>query len=208
MLFGWFDVVAVVFLTAGVFAGRRRGMSTELLGLVTWLIVVIAGGLLNPLMAQWLTRVSGLGGTFGCLGAYIGFAIILLGLGGLIRYRFGDKLVGSDVFGGYEYYLGMVAGTVRFLCILLFILAIVHAPQYRDSEIQAKIKAQQESLGSVYFPPFGQIQRAVFRQSIAGRFVDQHAPFLLLEAKSSGTGRSNEGIGRRREREVDEIMGR
>ena len=207
-LFGWFDIVAVILIATGVLVGRRRGMSTELLSLITWLAIVIVSAQLNPFLGRRLTQISGLGAGFGFMGAYLGVAALIWALGALIRYRLGDKLVGSDVFGGYEYYLGMVAGGIRFLCILFFLLALIGAPQYTDSEIQVKIKAQKESLGSIYFPPFGQIQRDVLRDSITGRQALEHASFLLIKVDPSLGGKAHEGIGRRREREVEEIMGR
>lgn len=207
-LFGWFDIVAVVLLAAGVLVGRRRGMSAELLSLLTWIGIVVAGALLNPTLGSWLAKVSGLGAGFGFIGAYLGVAAAIWTTGAFIRYQFGDKLVSSDAFGGYEYYLGMLAGGIRFLCIGVFALALINAPKYTDAQIQAKIKAQQENLGSVYFPPLGQIQRGVFRGSIAGRFAKQHIPFLLIQVDPKAGGASNEAIGRRREREVNEIMGR
>jgi hypothetical protein len=120
----------------------------------------------------------------------------------------GEKLLGSDTFGGYEYYLGMVAGAVRFLCILLFILALLHAPQVSQAELDKQLRAQKENLGAIYVPPFGTIQRYILDGSITGRLVKQYLPAqLVCVDPSAGSGRRGETIYRTREREVDEVIG-
>jgi hypothetical protein len=126
----------------------------------------------------------------------------------LARQQLGEKVVSGDAFGGYEYYLGMVAGLLRAVCIVVFVLALMHAPRVDRTELDKQIKAQKENLGSIYFPPFGQIQLDIQEHSIAGRVAEKHLKFLLITVDASAGGPSKEGIGRRREREVNEIMGK
>jgi hypothetical protein len=83
----------------------------------------------------------------------------IFGLFLALKRYVGRKLFGSDVFGAAEYYLGMVAGAVRFFLILIFALALFNAPQISDAELAKRIAAQNDSLGAIYFPPFGSIQR-------------------------------------------------
>jgi len=37
------------------------------------------------------------------------------------------QIIGSDVFGNAEYYLGMCAGAVRYACVTLVVLAFLNA---------------------------------------------------------------------------------
>ena len=45
MPFNWFDFVVLIVLGIGVFRGRQRGMSEELLGLFEWLTIVVVSAL-------------------------------------------------------------------------------------------------------------------------------------------------------------------
>ena len=42
LTYNWFDLVVFVFLVIGVFRGRKRGMSEELLSIFQWLSIVLA----------------------------------------------------------------------------------------------------------------------------------------------------------------------
>ena len=99
----------------------------------------------------------------------------------------------------------MVAGVVRFACILLFGLALLNAPIVTDKELEAKLKHQQDWAGSIYFPPFGVVQRTVFNESLTGRAVKQFLSAQLINVDPSAAGAPTETIGKRREREVEEI---
>jgi hypothetical protein len=119
----------------------------------------------------------------------------------------GRKLFGSDVFGASEYYLGMVAGALRFVLILLFFLALFNAPQVSDAELADSIAAQNESLGAIYFPPYGSIQRQVFRDSLSGRLIKEQLSMQLIQVTGNSGGNRPDNIWRRRENEVNEVVG-
>jgi hypothetical protein len=110
------------------------------------------------------------------------------------------------VFGNLEYYLGMVAGMVRFACIIVFGLALLNAKQVTKAELEAQLKYQQDWAGSIYFPPFGSIQRAVFEESLSGKAVKQYLSAQLINVDPAAGHVVHENIGRQREREVNEIM--
>jgi uncharacterized membrane protein required for colicin V production len=202
----WFDLVVVAVVLAGVFVGRKRGMSMELLDLLQWLAIIFVGGLSYAPFGKALADLIGIG----ALGAYL-LAYLLVALGIklvflLLKRMTGEKLLGSDTFGGYEYYLGMVAGGVRFLCILMFVLALMNAKQVTKAELDRQIKDQKENLGSVYFPPFGTVQRSVFQDSACGRMVKQYLAAQLIQVDPTvGSKSRNETIYRRHQRDLDEV---
>lgn len=207
--FNWFDLIALAVIAIGVVVGRKRGMSAELLVVLQWLAIVFLGGLAAGPFGTFLADISGLDAVFTFITAYLLTAIAIKGGFFVIKRMAGEKLVASDVFGSFEYYLGMTAGAIRFACILIFALALLHAPQVSDAELSVKIRKQQDSLGSIYFPPFGSIQRAVFQGSFTGRVVQQYLSAQLITVDpSAGSGYNRDNIGRMREREVNEILGK
>ena len=205
--FNWFDLFVLVMLIVGIFVGRKRGMSLELLAVLQWLVIVFVSALACGTLGKMLADLSGLSPVLTYIAAYLLAALAVKVVFVMIKRMAGEKLVASDVFGNFEYYLGMTAGLVRFACIVLFVLALLNAKQVSKAEVDAQLKSQQEWAGSIYFPPFGVIQRAIFEGSLTGRAVKQYLPDQLINVDSApGSGVAHEGIGRRREREVNDIM--
>jgi uncharacterized membrane protein required for colicin V production len=206
-LFSWFDFVTVIMIAVGVYVGRRRGMSAEILDLLLWAAVVALGGVFTPGFGDWLINTVHFSVTTAYILAYILIAVAVLGIGFGIRYVIGEKLVSSDLFGNMEYYLGMIAGVVRFLCIQLAIMAILHGPYISQEDLQRQLDTQRRDLGEIYFPPFGQIQKNIFKVSLTGRTVDKYLHFSLINTGSGTNRRPNETIFRERERDVDAAGG-
>jgi uncharacterized membrane protein required for colicin V production len=203
----WFDLVVAATVIVGVLVGRRRGMSLELLDLLQWLAIIFVGGMAYAPLGNWLGELGGLRPVIAAVVAYLLVAVGIKLLFLLLKRMTGEKLLGSDTFGGYEYYLGMLAGGVRFLCILIFGLALLNAKQVTNVELDRQIKAQKESLGSIYFPPFGAIQRSILQRSVCGPLVGQYLTAQLIHVDTSAVGRSrNETIYRTRQRELDEVV--
>ncbi len=203
--YNWFDLVALAILVVGFFVGRKRGMSLELLTVLQWVSIVFVGALACDPFGRMMSEYSGLNPTLTYITAYLLTATGIKVLFVLFRRMTGEKLVTKAVFGNLEYYLGMGAGMVRFACILLFGLALLNAKQVTKKEIAAQLKYQQDWAGSIYFPPFGTIQQAVFEESLTGRAVKQFLSAQLINVDPSAAGSPTETIGQRRTREIDEI---
>ena len=69
--------------------------------------------------------------------AYLALALAVLIVFAILQRKFAEMLVKSDFFKGGEYYLGMLAGMVRYACALLFVLALLNARAYTPAEIAA-----------------------------------------------------------------------
>jgi uncharacterized membrane protein required for colicin V production len=205
----WFDLVALVFIVVGVIVGRKRGMSSELLIVLQWLTIVFLAALAASPFGAMLADISGFSPVVTFITAYLLTAIAIKVAFFAIKRMSGEKLVASDVFGNFEYYLGMTAGGVRFACMLIFALALINAWQTTDQQLAVQKKQQLESLGSIYFPPFGSIQRAIFRESLTGRLVKEYLSAQLINVDpSAGGGPARENIGQIRSREVNEVIGK
>jgi uncharacterized membrane protein required for colicin V production len=208
--FGWFDALAVIMVVIGVLRGRRRGMSQELLDFLMWLGMAGGGAYVCRQAAPHLMKWTGMSQLSAYLLAYLGTAAVVWFVFMLLKNAFRDKLAGSDFFGRLEYPLGILAGIIRFLCILVMLAALVNAKfQTEEQKAQAR-KEQEKELGSSFFPTLGDIQDGIFKYSFSGSQLGKHAPFLLIPpCKVEGEDlRSKEGLGRQRERELEKIMGK
>ena len=176
-----FDVVLVAALLMGLFSGRKHGMSEELMGLIKWLAVVLACGLLYRPLGESLARSSPFSLLASYLMVYGCLAAAILGGFALFRHRLGDKLIGSDVFGRSEYYLGMASGVVRFGCALLAALALLNARYFSPEEIEGMERFQNEVYGSNFFPTWHTAQSVVFERSLSGPMIRNYLGFLLIK---------------------------
>src|SRR5690242_16589066 len=152
MPFNWFDIAIVLLLGLGIQRGRKHGMSEEVMLVIKWLAIVIVGGLCYAVVGDVISDNS----VFTHLSSYLmAYIVIALGITVaflVIKKMANGKLVGSDVFGSGEYYLGMMAGLVRYACILIFALAFLNAPLYTKQQIEADVKFQNDVYGSTFFP--------------------------------------------------------
>lgn len=176
-----FDLLLVGVLVAGLFRGRKQGMSEELLSLMKWLAIVLLAALAYQPAGQVLASSTSVFSLLSCyLMAYIGAILLILVVFALIKRAFGGKLLGSDIFGSAEYYLGMGSGMVRYGCILLAALALLNARAYDATEVRAMENFQKREFGSTYFPTLQMMQSMVFQKSLVGPWIHDNLGFLLI----------------------------
>lgn len=176
----WVDFVVAILLIAGVWRGRKRGMSEELLDMLKWAVVVVAAGLLYEPAGQLLASMSVFSLLSCYVTAYITIALMVLLFFGFIKQRAGGKLIGSDVFGNGEYYLGMVGGSLRYACVILVGMAFLHARSFNQSAITSWTTYQQENFGSSFFFSLPEVQSEVFTKSYSGRFAQNFLQVVLI----------------------------
>jgi uncharacterized membrane protein required for colicin V production len=177
-----FDFILIVTLFMGIFHGRKLGMSGELLPMLMWLAILFGCAAAYEPLGQFFGQETSLFSTMSCyLMAYIGAAIVILLFFLAIKRAFAGKLLGSDVFGRAEYYLGMGSGLVRVICILLAALALLNARYFNPTEVKAMEKFQDDVYGSNFFPTLHSIQAAVFEKSLTGPWIKQNLGFLLIK---------------------------
>jgi uncharacterized membrane protein required for colicin V production len=180
--FNLFDLMVVLVLCAGIFRGRKHGMSEELLSLLKWLAIVVVCGTLYPVGADLIFQFTRMFSKLTCyLMAYLGGALLIFLVFVWLKQGLGGKLLGSDIFGRSEYYLGMGAGFVRFSCILLVGLAILNARYFSPTEVRAMEKFQDDVYGSNFFPTLHSLQSTVFDRSLTGPYIKQYFGTLLIE---------------------------
>ena len=144
----------------------------------------------------------------GAIAAYLLIAIVIKLLFSFIKRSVGEKLVGSDIFGRMEYYLGMAAGMLRYACMLLMFMAFLNAKYISEAELKRVAKVQKDNFGDISFPTFGSLQQDVFKKSLVGSLTKQHLSnhLIVTGADDGQTKAAGDGIGKRREREVQDII--
>ena len=175
-----FDFALVAVLVVGVLRGRKHGMSEELLSLLKWLAILVVGALVYEPLGKLFA-----GSTFSLVAsyvmAYIAVGLLVLILFAGIKRGLGGKLLGSDIFGKAEYYLGMGSGLVRFTCMLLVALALLNARYFSPEEVKAMENFQNDVYGSNFFPGLHSAQSVVFEQSLMGPWIKENLAFLLIK---------------------------
>jgi uncharacterized membrane protein required for colicin V production len=177
-----FDLVVMVVLLAGIFQGRKHGMSEELLNLLKWLAILLGCAAAYEPGAELIGQLTSMFSALTCyVMAYLtgGFVIFLAFIG--LKRLLSGKLVGSDIFGRSEYYLGMGSGLVRASCMLLAALALLNARYYSPKEVRAMEAYDIDVYGSDFFPGLHSLQTAVFEQSLTGPWIKENLGFLLIK---------------------------
>lgn len=178
----WFDAVVVIVLLLGLKKGRKNGMSEEMLMTMQWIAIVAAGAFLYRPLGDMLAVSSPVSHLFCYVAVYITIAIVIKTVFSLFKKAIGGKLIGSDVFGAAEYYLGMVSGAIRYSCVLIAVLALMNAPYYTSQDIAAAAAYQNDVYGSTYFPEFSGVQQQVLNESLIGSTVKNYASVLLIKS--------------------------
>ncbi len=176
-----FDLALLAVLAIGVFRGRKHGMSEELFSLITWLTIIVACSWTYEPLGGFLAENCGTSLLVSYLLAYVCTAGAILFLFAFFKRSFGGKLVGSDIFGRTEYYLGMGSGMVRFACILVALLAILNARYFSPAEVQADYAYQDEQFGMTLIPSWHGAQAMVFEKSFSGPWIKENLSFLLIK---------------------------
>lgn len=200
-----FDGFFIAFLVVGILRGRKRGISEELLDVIQWIVVVIGAAFAYPGIGSLLINYAKFPPLLGNVMAYIIAASAIVFLFKNLKRGLGEKLMQGDAFGRFEFYLGMVAGMVRFFCIALFVLAILHAKYSTPQERQRIADLQKANFGSISFPTFDEMQYSVFYKSASGNLIRTNLSALLIQPVIPGQ-KTGTTIGKRRENAVNEVF--
>lgn len=179
--FNWFDIAVVIVLGVGFTRGRKHGMSEEMMYLLQWIVMIFGAAWAYQPFGEFIASTSPISRLSCYITAYITTVIVIKTCFSLLKRAVGGKLIGSNIFGAAEYYLGMVAGILRFACILIFVLALVNARFYSAAEIKARDKYNTELYGSNFFPALVEVQAEVFTKSFLGPQIRKHLGFLLIK---------------------------
>jgi uncharacterized membrane protein required for colicin V production len=187
--YGYFDGIFVVWLLIGIFRGRKRGMTQELLPTLQWLAIVILAGLFyfpfSVLIFQTTT------GAFTHLWSnIIAYVLIAFGINLFfiwLKESIGEKLTGSDLFGRAEYYLGMFSGLLRFACMIVVLVALMHSYVYTQAQLAEIEKFQKKNFEEIRFPTYASVQQSVLTESCTGRLIQSNLSSVLIVSTTAST---------------------
>jgi len=195
--FNYVDGIILIVLVIGIVRGRKRGMSEELLTFVQWLVIIFGGSKIYGPLGKMLSEQAPFSLATSYVIVYLLFALLVKGLFSQIQRALGEKVVGSNFFGGSEYYLGMLAGMIRFACVLLMLMAVLNARLVTDRERAETARMQRKNFEDISFPTYGSVQYSVLNESFTGKQVKEHLEFLLIRstvAKDVALRRNDGGI--------------
>lgn len=201
----WVDLVVLGLLVLGLLRGRKRGMSEEVLDVLKWTLILLATSFAYEPTGRFLASTSVFSLLSCYLTAYLFIALTVVLFFAYIRARVGDKITSSDTFGGAEYYLGMLAGSYRYICIIIVAMAFLNARYYTPAEVRAQVRFQEDNFGDIRFPTLAEVQHIVFDKSFTGRMT-QHFLFPMLIRPTAPEEKTLTGAVRHRGAEINEIL--
>ncbi|MEJ0091496.1 MAG: CvpA family protein [Limisphaerales bacterium] len=191
--FGWFDFLFIALLLFGLYRGRKNGMTKEFIPAFRWVAIIIAAGLGYEMMGDVFHNFFGVTRATSYVLGYLAVAFVVFLLFVPVQGFLTPRLAGSNIFGGSEYYLGIFAGFICYLSIILFFLALMNAPRYSAADIQAQKEyafntfgGGQQGFTGDYFPTFQQVQAGVFKNSLVGPFIKDHLGVVLIDTAPAG----------------------
>ncbi|MEI9963080.1 MAG: CvpA family protein [Limisphaerales bacterium] len=181
----------VAIIGFGLFRGRRNGMAKELLPFFQWIVLVAVCGLGYEMVGQIFINTMRLDKMWSFIWGYVILAVVIYIIFSLLKKPVAKKMEGSNMFGGSEYYLGMVAGMIRFFCILLMALALLNAPFYTAAQVQQHIAYVKKNYGGGsmsgdFFPTLQEVQEGVFVKSFTGPYIKEYLGMLLINSVAPG----------------------
>lgn len=203
--FIWFDIILILTAAVGFFVGKKRGMSGELVEMCQWVCIVAGAGMGYGLVRDQMLNYTDFGRLTCSILSYLICALIVKLIFQGIRKVVGEKLVEGDFFGRGEYILGAIAGVVRFICILFFLVSLLQAKMITSAEREELAKTQEDSFGTINFPTLGQMQHDIEERSFFGRkYIYVYLKDLLIEP-SRNRGLPNDTLRKKREEQIENI---
>jgi uncharacterized membrane protein required for colicin V production len=199
--FNWFDIALLLLLAFGFWRGQKRGMTKELLPSLQWLTILLACGFGHTYLADWFQQMGWVRSVFGnnfnertaaLMSAYLSIFFVIFVVFTMLKRKFNPKLEGSSVFGGNEYYWGVLAGLVRYVSMILVALALLNAPYYSPNEIAAQKAYNNRWYGGGlkdyngdFIPTVYEVQDNIFKQSLVGPLIRQDLSVLLINSTAA-----------------------
>jgi hypothetical protein len=136
--------------------------------------------------AQLLVNAASLKQLPSCIFGYLLLALVVVFVFSLIKRLLGYRMIENNLFGGAEYYLGMLAGMIRFACMLLAVLALLNAPYYTAADIKSHDAYVKRWFGGGlyegdFFPSLHTVQEQVFIKSFTGPYIKDYLGSLMIE---------------------------
>jgi uncharacterized membrane protein required for colicin V production len=200
------DFIAIVWLIIGLFYGRKRGMTQEILPTIQWVSIVVVAGLFYRPLALLIRQYARFDSLWSNLTGYllIAFGVHMVYL--WVKHLIHQKLIGTDMFGRMEYYFGMAAGVIHFGCILIMAFALLNARIITKAELAKTEKAQSDAFSDIRFPTYGSIQQAFLFQSFTGGLIETNLSAVMIASATPPPHSKDMTLKAQQEQMINEIL--
>jgi len=203
--FNLFDLLLIVLVGVGVHRGKTNGMSGEHMELFRWICAVVVAGLLNGIVGKVFSDLFKISLMWGQVLGYIILMSAVVLVFAILLSKGISQIWDADFFGKGEYYLGMIAGAVRYFCFILVFLSFLNARTYTLQQVEADRRWQIEELGSTLVPTMSIMNYSVFTSSYSGGKIREAFRWILINPASSYRPTGGETMGQQRTRTLDEV---
>jgi uncharacterized membrane protein len=163
-----------------------------------WLAILLAAGLGHIFLANWFEQHGYVRQVFGnhfnertaaLMSAYLSISFVIFFIFAILKQKLNPKLEGSSFFGGNEYYWGVAASVIRYVCLVLVVLALLNAPIYTSADIAATQAYNARWYGGGlkgysgdFIPTVYEVQDNVFKKSLLGPLIKENMSLLLINS--------------------------
>jgi hypothetical protein len=169
-------------------------------------LIVVGCGYGCPLAGAWIKGSIDLMDLYLCnMIAYAAIGLAIYLTFSKINFSLGRKLVGTDVFGRYEYILGMLSGVLRYACIAITLLAMFNARIVPAAQRERDRHVQEVDANGVHLPRWGSIQQHVLFESYSGQWARHYLRTFLIDTPATAE-KTRETPGARRQKEIENLM--
>lgn len=175
-----YDFLFLALIIVGVFTSKK-GLPMELLPLGRWLGIVLLGAFVYLPLAGFIVRMGKMSFGGAAVLAYLILAGIVVAVFIALKTNLQRPLEAARFFGNGDHVLGMAAGGVKMLCVVIAVMALLNTRNVDKAQMAANAKMQEENFGTINFATFGTIQKGVVHESFLGGVTAHYAPFLLIQ---------------------------
>ncbi len=175
-----YDAIFVAAVLAGMWTSRK-GLPVELLPVARWLTVVLVGAVVYKPIALFFVGLTNISFTTAAVWTYIvvTFGVVMAFVG--LKTAIQRTLESSTFLGKADQPLGMVAGGVKALFVIVAVMAVLNTQKSSAAQLAANARMQQDSFGDISFPTPSRLQHDMVAESWFGGLVSSRASFLLID---------------------------
>lgn len=201
-----YDFLFLALIIVGVCASKQ-GLPMELLPLGRWLGIVLLGAFVYLPLAGFIVRMGKMSFGGAAVLAYLILAGIAVAVFIALKTNLQRPLESARFFGKGDHVLGMAAGGVKMLCVVIAVMALLNARHVDEAQMAANAKMQEQNFGTINFDTFGTIQKGVVHESFLGGATARYAPFLLIQPRKDPKIESANAKAKAKADALNEVLG-
>lgn len=176
-----FDAVLIGAVGYGIYTGKQEGASGIWMSSLQWLIIALPGGLMGGLFGAALRSLFGAGPFWSQILGYVMWILLVCGIFAFLYSKGKNEAIDGDKFGALEYPLGIFAGMLKGVFILLTVMSFLNGRVYSAQVIEASRAGQIEEFGTTLFPTVPMMHHLAFNSSFSGPHLKTAFGWAILQ---------------------------